>query len=102
MNQLITEIPSCPDSISTAEARELFMDLCEEKIHQNRLTAEILEAIKGYCFLIQIMNTAESELIKVPGAFEWQDLWYSCTLRQLEYSEMLGLTPLDRKNLGLI
>lgn len=101
MNTLITEIPACPDSISTTEARELFMDLCEDQIRNQRLTNVLVEAITGYCFLIQVSNMTEQAILKSPDDMAWHDLWIMCTRRQLEYSEAIGLTPLDRKNLGL-
>lgn len=102
MENLISEIPNCPDSITTASARELFMDLCREKIDQQRLTADVLEAITGYCFLTQVQRLAEQALLHTPDDFTWHDLWMLCTRRESEYSEKLGLTPLDRKNLGLM
>lgn len=102
MENFITEIPACHDSISTPEARILFMDLCEENIHQQRLTKEILECIKGYVFAVQISHIAEKELINTPDSLLWNELITTCGNRMLECSETLGLTPLDRKNLGLI
>lgn len=100
-NSLITEIPACPDSVSTPEARELFMDTCQDQIQNNRLTPEMLECVKGYCFTIQIGNIAEAEILKQPDSLAWHNLWTMAAQRQLEYSEVLGLTPLDRKNLGM-
>lgn len=102
MENLITEILPCPDSITTGEARELFMDLCQEAIQQHRLTKRLVEAISGYCFLTELMRIAEQALLESPGNVTWNELWTKCAARELEYSEIIGLTPLDRKNLGLI
>lgn len=102
MENLITEIPACPDSITTGEARELFMDLCDAAIRQQRLTKVLVESISGYCFLNQLTRMAEQALLESPCDLTWNELWSKCLARELEYSEIIGLTPLDAKNLGLI
>lgn len=103
---LITDIPHCPDSIKTIDARSLFMELCQEKIYQRRLTPEMVEAIKGYVFIVQASDLTMKLITKQGIAIGNEpnpllELETMFTERICEYSELIGLTPLDRKNLGI-
>lgn len=83
------------------------MDVCAEKIQQQRLTPEILECIKAYIFTAEVARIAETELLKGSPATNgdpspWMEIEVLCSNMIIECSEVLGLTPVDRKNLGLL
>lgn len=102
----LSTIPDCPESIKTIDGRSLFMELCQEKIYQQRLTPEMLEAIKGYVFITQVADLTTKLLVNQGIAIGHEpnpllELNTMFSERILEYSETIGLTPLDRKNLGI-
>lgn len=101
MSDLINSVPECPESITTADERDLFAYLCSQAIHERRLTGRLLESITDYVFIVQIANALEEELLKDSGNPFLNNLMHTLVTRCLEHSEAIGLTPLDRINLGL-
>ena len=98
MQEYISEIPLCPESISTADVREYWMDACQDLISRGKLTPTALETLKACCFSIEVGNIAEKNMIGKGGEIDtvMASLWSKCTDHLLECSELLGLTPKDR------
>jgi hypothetical protein len=96
MMQKYNDIPPCPDSLDTLEAREAWMDCCEDLIERDFLNDTTIEALKSYVFALMISRELERMMTKNPANIQLNLLWFKCTNRMIEASEILGFTPKDR------